>query len=204
MTTPPPPSTLGEKEASGLRERNKRRRAHQILTAALELLRADPDQNLTVERIAARAEVSPMTVFNLIGNKDQMWTALADRALLDLDVGSILDPDPRRRARRIVEAVVDALSGDAVVHRTLLANWRHSGSFLAADPTEALVRCVRDAVSSGALADTADARKLGEVMATGLLGAIHQWAAGLLSDTAFRTRALDVVDVAFDAGRSAP
>lgn len=200
MTTPPmaTPSDAGP----GLRERNKRKRADQILTAALELLREEPEQNLTVERIAKRAEVSPMTVFNLVGNKDQMWTALADLALADLDVGAIVAADPHLRARRIVDAIVAALQQDAAVFRTLLTHWRHGGRFLAADPTEALVACVQDAVTSGAVPPGVDARKLGEVMATGLLGAIHQWSSGLLSDKAFLTRARDVVDVAFDAGRS--
>jgi len=49
----------------GLRERGKRRRTERILDAGLDLLREDPQGNLTVERIADRAEVSPMTVFNL-------------------------------------------------------------------------------------------------------------------------------------------
>jgi len=198
MTTP----TTSADTGTGLRERNKRKRADQILSAALELLREDPEQNLTVERIAKRAEVSPMTVFNLVGNKDQMWTALADLALIGLDIDAITASDPHLRARRIVDAVVVALQEDAAVFRTLLTHWHHGGRFLAADPTEALVGCVRDAVTTGAVPPGANARKLGEVMATGLLGAIHQWAAGLLSDRSFRSRARDVVDVGFAAARA--
>ena len=44
-----------EKPSPGLRERGKRRRTERILDAALELLREDPEGNLTVERIADRA-----------------------------------------------------------------------------------------------------------------------------------------------------
>jgi AcrR family transcriptional regulator len=185
----------------GLRERNKQRRADRILTAALELMREDPEQNLTVERIAARAEVAPMTVFNLIGTRDQMWTALADRALLDLDLRSISAREPQERARRIVDAIVDALSADADVFRALLSHWRHSGRVLAADPTEVLLECLREAVEAGSLAADTDVRKLADVLATGLVGTIHQWTAGLHTDRSFRRRARDVVDVAFAAAR---
>jgi AcrR family transcriptional regulator len=41
---------------AGSRERGKQRRIERILDAALELLREDPDENLTVERTAARAD----------------------------------------------------------------------------------------------------------------------------------------------------
>jgi AcrR family transcriptional regulator len=66
-------------EPLGLRERGKRRRTDRILDAALTLLREDPGQNLTVERIAERAELAPMTVYNLVGTRDQKWTELVDR-----------------------------------------------------------------------------------------------------------------------------
>src|SRR4051794_395758 len=110
-----PRSTAAESQELGLRERGKRRRTERILDSALELLRAAPEQTLTVERIAERAEVAPMTVYNLVGGRDQMFTALADRALQDLDFGAITGADPQERARRIVAAVVRALRADAAV-----------------------------------------------------------------------------------------
>lgn len=72
--------------------------------AALEPLREDPDASLTVERIADRAEVSPMTVFNLVGNREQLWSAMVDRALEGVDIQSITADDPQERARQIVDA----------------------------------------------------------------------------------------------------
>src|ERR1700731_1860069 len=102
-------------EPLGLRERGKQRRTDRILDAALQLLREDPEQNLTVDRIAERAEVAPMTIYNLVGARDQIWTALVDRALHGIDPNAITGPDPQERARRIVDAYVRVLRADAPV-----------------------------------------------------------------------------------------
>jgi AcrR family transcriptional regulator len=193
--------SAGSAGTLGLRERGKRQRIERILDAALALLREDPEQNLTVDRIAARAEVAPMTVFNLVGNRDQLWSALADRALQDLDIEAISAGDPQERARRIVDAVVRILCADAAVFRALLSGWSHGGNVLNHDPTEALIGCLREAADAGQIGSGVNLRRHGEVMAAGLLGTIHQWTAGLLSDRAFRTRARAVVDVAFGAAR---
>lgn len=191
----------GSARTLGLRERGKRRRTERILDAALALLREDPEQSLTVDRIAARAEVAPMTVFNLVGNRDQLWSALADRALQELNIHAISAGDPQERARRIVDAVVRILCADAAVFRALLSGWSHGGSVLNRDPTDALIGCLREAADAGQIRSGVNLRRHGEVMAAGLLGTIHQWTAGLLGDRAFRTRARAVVDVAFAAAR---
>jgi len=181
----------------GLRERSKQRRTARILSAALELIREDPGRSPTVERIAERAEVAPMTVFNLVGNREQMWTALADHALRGFDPAAIEHPDPHERARRIVDAATKALCADSDVFRVLLAGWGHGGRLLRHDPTPALIECLAEAELSGDLTP----RRYGEIISAGLIGTIQQWTAGLLSDRAFRARARDVVDVVFAAAR---
>jgi AcrR family transcriptional regulator len=186
----------------GLRERGKRRRTERILDAALELLREEPEENLTTERIAARAEVAPMTVFNLVGNRAQLWSAMADRALEGLDIRSIVDDDPRGRAHKIVDAVVRTLRSDRAVFRELLSGWSHSGRLLIHDPTDALIECLQDAADAGQIKPDSNLRRLGDVMAAGLVGTISQWTAGLLSDRAFANRARAVVDVVFDAAQA--
>jgi AcrR family transcriptional regulator len=185
----------------GLRERGKQRRSERILDAALELLRDDPHHNLTVERIAERAEVAPMTVYNLIGTRDQIWTALVDRALQDVDPHAITAPDPQERARRIVAAYVRVLRADAPVFTALLSGWSATGRVLHDDPTSALIDCLEDAAKIGQISPTADVRQHGEVLAAGLLGTIHQWTAGIINDRTFSARARAVVDVIFAAAR---
>jgi len=193
---------VGAKSAPGLRERSKQRRIDRILDAALGLLRENPDENLTIDRVAARAEVAPMTLFNLVGNREQLWSAMADRALQNLEPSSIDVIDPRDRAHAIVEGVVRVLRSDPDVFRQLLAGWSHSGLILQHDPTTALIKCLEQAADDGLLKPGVNVRQYGEVLAAGLIGTIHQWTAGLVNDRAFRVRAKAVVDIVFDAAQS--
>lgn len=188
----------------GLRERGKRRRTDRILDAARQLLHEQPEQPITVERIAARAEVAPATVFNLVGNREQIWAALANRAFEELDaVTATAEDEPQDRARAIVDAVLAAITADAPVFRALLAGWSQSGRVLSRDPAGDFAGCLRDGVRSGVVADGLNLRGLGELLAAGLNGSVHQWAAGLISDEALRRRGRDLVDLVFAAARPA-
>jgi AcrR family transcriptional regulator len=178
--------------ADGLRERGKRRRIKQILDAARILLREAPDQELTVERIAARAELAPQTVYNLIGRREHIWSALTDDALdgLDLPRFSAI-ADPQTRGAAIVGAVIDMACDDAPVFRHLLAHWAQSALFIDHDPTAALTDCF---VQAGDLRP----RRTAELVGAGLIGILHQWAAELISDDGARERGRDLVSLAFD------
>lgn len=188
-----------DEPAEGLRQRAKRQRAERILDAALSLLRESPDDTLTMERVATRADVAPMTVVNLIGNREQLFSAVADRAMVELDLDAIAVTDPRARARGVVDAVVRLLRSDPAVFRKLLSGWGGSDRALAHDPTRALIDCLERAADAGALKPGVDPRRYGEVMAAGLLGTIQQWTSGMISDRAFGMRARAVVDVVFEA-----
>jgi AcrR family transcriptional regulator len=199
---PPSRRSASDPAPLGLRERGKQQRKERILDAALELLREDPEQALTVERIAERADVAPMTVYNLVGSRDQMIRALADRALKDLDFGAIAAPDPQERARRIVGAAVRRLRADAMVFRALLSAWGQGGLILEHDPTALLTECLRDAAAAGDIPPGVDLKLHGQVMATGFVGAIQEWTSGVISDRVFATRSRAVVDIVFAAARS--
>ncbi len=191
MESPPPES---------LRERSKRRRVARILDAVVALIRAEPDRVPTIDQIAERAEVSPMTVFNLVGNREQLWSAAVAHALRDLDFDRFSSTDPRRRADAIVAEAVRVLCADAAVFRGLLATWR-GDALRRHDPTGRLIECFAEARAAGTVGQI-DPRTYGEVVATGLLGAINQWALGLLTDRAFRARSRAIVDLAFAAAES--
>lgn len=186
---------------TGLRERNKRRRVAQILEATRSLLRERPDQSPRVERIAARAEVAPATIFNLIGPREQIWAALADDLLAELerrtnDLGS---GDPHSDARAIAATTVDIVCADADVYRHVLANWSSSGRLLRRDPTRRLAACLQTAANAGTLRDDLDLKALGEAISTACTGAAHQWAAELIDDRTLRRRCQTAVDLAFGA-----
>lgn len=65
---------------SGLRERQKEQRKEAILAAAMNLFDSNGYSSTTVEQIAASASVSPPTVFNYFGNKQEILFALVERA----------------------------------------------------------------------------------------------------------------------------
>lgn len=189
--------------ASGLRERNKARRAQQILDATRELIRSDPDRSPTVEEIAARAEVAPATVFNLVGPRERIWAALADEALAEAHERIAAHPkeaDPHQSARLIVATTLDVLLADAAVYRHALAHWSESGKLLERDPTSELRDCLIAARDAGILAADLDLGALARIVATTCTGAMHQWAAGLIGERALRQRCVAAVDLVFAAG----
>lgn len=198
-TSPSPDPLAPAKE--GLRDRGKRRRIEGILKAAREILHEDPDAGFTLPQLAERAEVSTTTVFNLVGSRDDIWAALADQSLVGLEEIAAGIADPRERALRIVDSVMRIIADDAPVFRALIAGWEDSGRVLEREPSHALIRSLKEAQTEGTIAEGVDVRRLGATIFSALVGIVHQWAAGLLTDRQMRARARDAVDVAFAAGR---
>jgi AcrR family transcriptional regulator len=184
-----------------LRERGKQQRIHRILTAARDLLHEEPDRSITLQRIAERADVAPMTVTNLIGNRDDIWGALANRALAPLDALDLSEGTPLQRARRIADALMQIITREAPVFRALISGWGDSGRVLDREPTRTIIHCLEEAQAAGTIAPDVDTRRLGQIIFSGFVGIVHQWSADLLSDQALRRRARDIVDTAFAAGR---
>lgn len=183
------------------RERGKNERTTRIIAAARELLREQSDEKVTIPRIAQRAGVAPMTIFNLIGTRDDLWAALADESLAGWRAKSVNVNDPHERALKIVDEVVRVIHAEAPVWRALISSWRDSGRVLEREPSQALVECLVQAAEDGRIVPGIDARRLGAMIFSGLVGIAHQWAAGLVSNRAMRRRAQDLVDIAFVAGR---
>jgi len=126
-----------------------------------------------------------------------LWLASARHALKDLDRERRLPTDPRKRAHRIVADVVRVLCADSAVFRVLLRGW-HGDPLSDFDPTHDLVECFERSRDAGEIGDV-DPHLYGAVVATGLLGAISQWAAGVLHDRGLRERTAAIVDIAFTA-----
>lgn len=183
------------------RERGKRIRTQRIISAARELIHEQPDESPTIPQVAARAGVAPMTIFNLIGTRDDLWAAMADESLASWQSTARSIADPQQRARKIVDEVVRIISAEAPVWRALISGWKDSGRVLEREPSHALVDCLKEAAEQGRIADGVDVRRLGAMIFSGLVGVVHQWAAGLIDERAMRRRARDLVDIAFAAGR---
>jgi AcrR family transcriptional regulator len=190
--------------ATGLRERHKQQRRECILAAIRELLRERPDETPTVERIAELADLSPATVFNLVGPREQQWEALCEELLGELDarLAFAADEDPREQARRVVSETAELFIADAAVFRHLVNRWEHSGPLLQENPVPQLRAALRRGQATGMLRPDLHVEALVGHIATACGGALRHWAAGQISDAAFRRRVRFAVDVVFAAGAS--
>jgi AcrR family transcriptional regulator len=190
--------------AVGLRERHKQQRRERILEAIRELLRERPHETPTVERIAEVADVSPATVFNLVGPREQQWAALCDALLRELDARLAFgaEEDPRERARRIVVEAVELFIADAGVFKHLVNSWGRSGSLLQENPIPHLRAALRRGQQIGMLRSDLHVEALAGHIAMAAGGALRHWAGDQISDAAFRTRVRFAVDVVFAASAS--
>jgi AcrR family transcriptional regulator len=189
---------------TGLRERHKQERRERILDAIRELLRECPNETPTVERIAELADLSPATVFNLVGPREHQWAALGDALVRELDacLAFAADEDPREQARRIVGETAELLIADAAVFRHLVNSWARSGALLQENPVPKLRTALRRGQATGMLRPDLHVEALVGHIATACGGALRHWAAGQISDSAFRTRVRFAVDVVFAASAS--
>lgn len=187
--------------ADNKRERAKRERVDRIVLAARDLLREEPDGTVTLAQIAERAGLSAMTLFNLVGTRDDLWALLADRSLGDWQERASSIRDPRLRARRIVGEVAQVVVDNAAVFRALISSWADSGRVIEKEPTGALLECLRQAREDHQIASNVDLRRLASAIFSGLVGLVHQWAAALIEDAELVGRAEDLVDLVFSAGR---
>ncbi len=95
------------------RLRPDERRA-QILDAARRVLEADPHGDLSVERVAAEAQVSPALLFHYFGSKKKFQYAVIEEAASELMLRTAPDlslpPDQQLRSgiRAFVRAVLEA------------------------------------------------------------------------------------------------
>jgi AcrR family transcriptional regulator len=190
--------------AVGLRERHKQQRRERILEAIRELLRESPEEAPTVERIAELADLSPATVFNLVGPREQQWAALSDALLRELDacLTFTTDEDPREQARRIVSETAELVIADPAVSRHLVNSGGRIDSLLQENPVSQLRAALRRGQATGMLRPDLHVEALVGHIATAAGGALRQWAAGQITDAAFRKRVRFAVDVVFAAGAS--
>jgi AcrR family transcriptional regulator len=189
---------------AGLRERHKQQRRERILEAIRELLREVPNETPTVERIAELADLSPATVFNLVGPREQQWAALSDALLRELDacLAVAAEQDPREQARRIVCDTAELFIADAAVYRHLINTYGRGGMLLQENPVPQLRAALRRGQATGMLRPDLHVEALVGHIATAAGGALLLWAARQISDAAFRKRVRFAVDVAFAASAS--
>lgn len=119
QTTPVPgPPAAGPAAAGKAGERSTRLRPEerrtQILDAARRVLEADPRRELTVELVAAEAQVSPALLFHYFGSKKKFQYAVIEEAAAEVMLRTAPDlslpPEEQLRSgiRAFVRAVLEA------------------------------------------------------------------------------------------------
>ena len=187
--------------APGLRERNKAKRRDAELDAALDLLDRPHAEAPTTEQIAARAEVSVATVYNLVGTREQLLVALIDRLIGELS-GSTGEPpsgrDPIAALREGITAAVSLLTSRSNAHRSVvlqLTAVANPDLHTKLSPATLFSDAIRKAQDTKVLRDDLDADVLALQVYLSFNGALLRWAAGALTDEHFEAAALHGLDI---------
>lgn len=173
---------------AGLRDQNKAKRRDAILDAAVALLGRSASEDVTTDEIAARAGVSPATVYNLVGTREDLMHAVVERVLRQLaeSLGALDPADPIAAAQLVVDQTVKAFVADPTAYRQVVAfAQRASAGRTGLDPSSFQVEAMQRAQAMGIIRDDVDAAGLGRQIFVSYVGAMMLWSAGRLDDTGF-------------------
>lgn len=170
---------------SGLRERWRVKAMHTIQERALDLFDEKGFGAVTIDEIAAAAEVSPSTVYRLFGTKEGIIVADEFDTLSAEEIEAMVDPrDPIGSLLRSVRADEAAAGPESGPKDTAAAGpWRRI-RYHFTEPTVRMAACAsadRTAqrltpliASTGQLTET-QARVAANALAFGYFAALEQW-----------------------------
>ena len=188
-------AAIADGPGPGLRELHKSRRRGRILDASRELIRSSSIDQVSIDQIAAVADVAPATVYNLLGPRAAIWAALIDDVLDELDerLTRLAGDDPVAMARAVITESVQLFAADPEVHRQALLHLRaepEGGRALRHNPVELQIEAMRGAIHAGLLERTLTPEQLGRQIFASYNGALYFWAARGLSEREFERLAL--------------
>ncbi|MPZ63106.1 MAG: TetR family transcriptional regulator [Propionibacteriales bacterium] len=147
MTTAPRPATERVRPDVGLRERKKLRAMRHIQEVALDLFDEHGYAAVTIERVAAEAEVSPSSIYRYFGTKEQLVLYDEyDPMILDMIDKEPAEVDPMEAIRRSISYIAkEILPGDEeLIRRRMRYAWNEpavrSGLVRQVEEAEAMIR----------------------------------------------------------------
>ncbi|MBF6436673.1 TetR/AcrR family transcriptional regulator [Nocardia cyriacigeorgica] len=169
---------------SGLRERWRVKAMHTIQERALDLFDEKGFSAVTIDEIAAAAEVSPSTVYRLFGTKEGIIVADEFDTLSAEEIEAMVDPrDPIASLLRSVRSDEAADEPDTKDTTDAAGPWRRI-RYHFTEPSVRMAACAsadRTAqrltpliASTGRLTDT-QARVAANALAFGYFAALEQW-----------------------------
>lgn len=191
-----PTEAVDGKAEVGQREKSKARRRAAILDSTLLLLRDKSLEEISIEAIAAQADVAPATVYNLLDSRDVLLLACVNRlmnALVDDLLTLDMNAHPIESAVAVVEKSCEAFIADSKAFRQIVSavnRISQSGASIEFDPAQLQVTAIRSAQQLGLIRSDVDAVAVGRQIYLSYNGAMFAWAAGQLTDAGFRATAL--------------
>ena len=176
-----------------LRERGKAKRVAEIVSAASDLWRERGIDNVPVARIAAKAEVAPQTLYNLIGGVDAIAFEVIRTALERSDARlAATETTGVARVLACAQLFSETYVSDSRLFRQLLVRLPRvlfDGTYLGRDVAQVAVTAVRQAQAAGEVMPEIDAERLGRAIYSSYLGALFEWACGDTTDDMFKRSA---------------
>jgi AcrR family transcriptional regulator len=176
----------------GLREKGKNRRRHEILQAARALIMSEGIEGVSMRRIAEWANLSPGTLYNLYGSKEEILYALLNESLdrVDATLPSLKAKDGVALLRSALLAAVGELRAKRELFRPLVAAIDTLAFFNDKAATmERFEQMATAALGWGVdqrlLTDDLDRKILARHLFLHFVHAARNWASGALSDERF-------------------
>ena len=181
---------------SRVRARSSRR----VLEAARALVEAEGLESLSMRRLAAEADVSVRTLYNLFGDKDGLVAALVQQsfAAMDTVVEDTSPEDPVERiwcavqaaveasCRYVPRAVTAAVLADPALHTRLSRSWHG---------LDITVSAIEEATRKRMLRPDVPAPRLAAQAGAVLSQRFREWAAGELDERQLTATALHAFDL---------
>lgn len=168
-------------------------RRHRILEAARQLIESEGYERLKMRDLAEASDVTVPTIYNLIGNKEQVLLAAVEEqtaafvAGLERESGDLI---------AVAEATVRQLQRRPRYYRSLLLALANSNQaagarrFVWRALADQIDRAVAELSSEGDLVDWVDEHTLKERLHARIDATAIEWARGTLTAVAFRSAAL--------------
>ena len=188
------------RHASGMRQRRER-----ILAAAAELVARDGIDGLTTRRLADEAGVTPPTLYNLIGSKEEILRQMFETNVESIFKQLVFDTggDTLMMAENIIEQVFAFITENEESNRELAKALDQMSGYYAAQgdlsrvepyavtrSLEMPLRVCRLGIERGEIGELVPEHELAEQLFVCFRGPYRDWAHGLVSAPEMRRRQL--------------
>jgi AcrR family transcriptional regulator len=171
-----------------------------IIAAAEALLVEGGEQAVTIDAVAARADVAVQTVYNRVGNRSAVLIAVAERALEEnrqfMDAAYAHDGTPLERVRRAGAAYAQFATQSPHQFRILVDPPREPDALervaeLTREQNAKLAQALRDGAADGSMRADLDPELTADVLWTAMNGMLAlAWRTDALRADAARLKAL--------------